>query len=370
MLRRLEACVRARLSRANAPGTRKTTLTALRKLARFAKGPARGRTLFLAPSLQGDIQVACHNEWSLMLWAEDMLSRTSRKTGKLLAVNSVAAYVSLAKTELSAQFGFDLVGTSERRLKRIFKAMRRAEPVRNRKKRRGLRGHHLRKAFRIMQPVAADGRNGKATASERQRIAEWAAVATAREAVARGSELCTGGAVGPTRADVTFEEDARYGRTATLWLRPLKKRGRENAAKVPIVFAAFDGGGSDTYAALCRMEAADPISPGQRASTPLFRNADGSGMSMRHFRKVVRGVAAACGFDPSEFGGHSPRIGGATDVSDKSPLLLQAKGRWAGDIGRIYARLTKRGLVAASRAMQRRGARDMEELHQSFAQPA
>ena len=77
-----------------------------------------------------------------MLWAEDMLSRTSRKTGKLLAVNSVAAYVSLAKTELSAQFGFDLVGTSERRLKRIFKAMRRAEPVRNRKKRRELSGPH------------------------------------------------------------------------------------------------------------------------------------------------------------------------------------------------------------------------------------
>lgn len=93
-------------------------------------------------------------------------------------------------------------------------------------------------------------------------------------------------------------------------------------------------------------------------------------MPAAHFRKVVRGVAVACGFDPAEFGEHSPRIGGATDVSDRLPLLLQAKGRWAGDIGQINARPKKRSLVAASRAMQRYGARDMEELHQAFAQPA
>ena len=50
--------------------------------------------------------------------------------------------------------------------------------------------------------------------------------------------------------------------------------------------------------------------------------------------------------------------------------MLKAKGRWAGDLGRLYARLTRRGLVAASRAMQRRSSRDMEELHADFVQPA
>ena len=50
--------------------------------------------------------------------------------------------------------------------------------------------------------------------------------------------------------------------------------------------------------------------------------------------------------------------------------MLQAKGRWAGDIARIYNRLTRRGLVKASRAMHTRGATDMEELYAGFAQPA
>jgi len=62
--------------------------------------------------------------------------------------------------------------------------------------------------------------------------------------------------------------------------------------------------------------------------------------------------------------------GGATDIGDSSPLMLKAKGRWAGDLGRLYARLTRRGLVAASRAMQKKSSRDMEELHADFVQPA
>ena len=52
-------------------------------------------------------------------------------------------------------------------------------------------------------------------------------------------------------------------------------------------------------------------------------------------------------------------------------MLLQAKGRWASDIARIYARLTRRAQLLASRAMQRGGAgRDLEELFPSYAQRA
>ena len=71
-------------------------------------------------------------------------------------------------------------------------------------------------------------------------------------------------------------------------------------------------------------------------------------------------------------GAHSFRIGGASDLAEQgaSQLLLQAKGRWAGDLGKIYARLTRRGLVRASRAMQKRGSRDLEEIYEAFAQPA
>ena len=78
----------------------------------------------------------------------------------------------------------------------------------------------------------------------------------------------------------------------------------------------------------------------------------------------------ALGFNPEHFGAHSPRIGGATDIGDESPLMLQAKGRWAGDLGWLYSRLTRSKLVHQSRAMQKSRARDMEELHPGFAQPA
>ena len=93
-------------------------------------------------------------------------------------------------------------------------------------------------------------------------------------------------------------------------------------------------------------------------------------MSTKKLRALCKKIASKLGYNPDEFGAHSPRIGGATDVGDKSPLMLQAKGRWGSDIGAIYARLTRRGLVRASRAMQGNNARDMEELCPSFVQPA
>lgn len=346
--------------------TARVTASALRKLGEFKSAAAQGRKLFRRPRVHGELEACCHNEWSLLCFAEWLLARNSAKTGRPLAVNTIVSYVSLIKTELSVRYGFALVGDSDRRWRRAVKAMRKAEPVVNRKKRRGLRGHHLRKAWK---------RSSYKTDRSVGAVNEWAAVAVAREAVARGGELCPSkkfdpdAPATPTRADVTFEED-RHGRTATLWLRPLKKRGRARAAKVPIIFAAYDGRGSDTYAALRRLFERDPTPPGQAARTPLFRRANGAAMRLAHFTKIVKEVARLAGQNPAVFSAHSPRIGGATDIGDESPLMLQAKGRWGSDIGKIYSRLTRRGLVRQSRAMQRRGARDMEQLYPGFTQPA
>jgi hypothetical protein len=78
----------------------------------------------------------------------------------------------------------------------------------------------------------------------------------------------------------------------------------------------------------------------------------------------------AAGQKSAEVGAHSFRIGGATELADQgaSQLLLQAKGQWASDIGRIYAHMTRRAQLAASRLMQRRGGRDLEELFPAFAE--
>ena len=66
-------------------------------------------------------------------------------------------------------------------------------------------------------------------------------------------------------------------------------------------------------------------------------------------------------------------IGGATDLvasGEGSELLLEAKGRWGSDIGKIYARQTRRAHLAASDAMYRAKGKDLEEILPSYSQAA
>ena len=95
-------------------------------------------------------------------------------------------------------------------------------------------------------------------------------------------------------------------------------------------------------------------------------------MTKADFVKACREVATVCGIPAEDTGGHGPRIGGAIDLSEVtgSESLLKAKGRWASDIGRIYARMTKRAQMAASRAMQKGSSIEMEQLFPSFTQAA
>ena len=162
-----------------------------------------------------------------------------------------------------------------------------------------------------------------------------------------------------------------------MWLRPMKKKGQAQAAKVPQYIAEADGGGADTYMLLRRMVAADPVDPSAAASTPLFRVKAKTGKTYRsvtvaQLRKHVRDCAAAIGYPTrKQWGAHSGRIGGATDLAatgKASELLLKAKGRWASDIGRIYARMTRRSQLAASRLMHQARGRDLEEIHPGFTQ--
>ena len=99
---------------------------------------------------------------------------------------------------------------------------------------------------------------------------------------------------------------------------------------------------------------------------------------MPQLKLVTRKSARLLGYtDMSVWGAHSARIGGATDLAEgdgdgggASMLLLRAKGRWGSDIGAIYARLTRKSLLAASALMQRSKGRDLEEIFPEFVQPA
>ena len=154
-------------------------------------------------------------------------------------------------------------------------------------------------------------------------------------------------------------------------LRPIKKKGGRPGEKVPIIIAEGDGSGNDTFMHLKNLVEIDPVPDAKKASTPLFRIGQ-EPMRVNDVRRLAKKIMKAAGQAGAPVGAHSFRIGGATDLADRgaSPLLLQAKGRWASDIGRIYARMTRRSQMAASRLMQQRGGEDMEELFPGFTQPA
>jgi hypothetical protein len=211
---------------------------------------------------------------------------------------------------------------------------------------------------------------------------KMAALGAAWHVLARGGEICPTGRWDarrhPTRADLTFHSDAKGRRYAILWLRPLKKKGSAIQPKVPQYIMEADGGGSDVYMLLKRMVEVDPVKPELQELTPMFRLQDTRGrwrhMSVAQLREFTRDCAGRLGFTSrAEWGAHSARIGGATDLvatGKTSQVLLQAKGRWASDIGKVYARMTRRHQLAVSRLMQQAKGRDIEELVPEFVQVA
>ena len=360
----LDSGVRHRLRTRLKKSSRGGLQSAIKKLSSFKPKVAARGDLFRPQRHAYDMEIRHHNEWSMCLFA-DWLARTkSKRTGKRLAASTICTYVSLLKKELSVCYGFAIAGEDAQRLPAVLKQIRDTRPA-VRRTRRALRGRHLRKACEaepLLTQDTADSAN------------YHAAVATAWGCLARGGEISGDTKFDPkkhpSRADVRISGKAPR-RRATIFLRPLKKKAAP--MKIPIVLAEHDHSGSDACWALIRMLELDWIPHDKRAATPLFRVQGNNGKPRRmrggEFKERVQLYAECAGQQPQKFGKHSPRAGGASDCPP-NPLLLQAKGRWDSEIGRIYRRMTKRAHVAASLAMQREDARDLEEFFPTFTQPA
>ena len=92
---------------------------------------------------------------------------------------------------------------------------------------------------------------------------------------------------------------------------------------------------------------------GIAAAAPLFCWPDGRGITVDELRVEVRAVMEAAGFDPSLYGAHSLRIGGATAAlaAGVQPALIRLMGRWSSDIYEIYTRMSLEAALAAGRAI-------------------
>ncbi|KAL3894566.1 MAG: hypothetical protein SGPRY_013776, partial [Prymnesium sp.] len=365
LLAKLHEAAADRMKSVYAPKSKDTLNTALRSFARFAM-QCPERVLFREKGDISERQAAAWNEWTFILYAMWLAGRPSRQTKHPVRARTTESYISLIKGYLRFEYDFELPERAPR-LSRLLKAMKDEDPLAGvRKKRKALRRRHLRSMWRKLSWVG----DTSVTA-----VNEHALLATAWQVLARGGELApTCGSWDALRCPSRSYHVGRRGtRDAVLWLRPLKKKGAGVQPKVPQLIAEYDGQGSDAYAALRRMERYEA----DRERTPLFRKMAGGRMvhmSVRDMRACVQKRMLALGYEKvSEWGAHSCRIGGATDLmatGQATQLLLQAKGRWASDVGKIYARMTRNEQIAASKLMQSARGRDLEELLPGFVQPA
>lgn len=187
---------------------------------------------------------------------------------------------------------------------------------------------------------------------------------TAWHVLGRGGEI-----ENVVKGDLCFKRQARNGRRyAVLWLAPLKKRGPQ--PKLPqFIFEQEQPEEWEPYQALRRLSESMADEPD---TAPLITAANGAKMTTMRFRAQNKRFAKLLGWDPKEAGAHTPRIGGAIDYAGTghaSQLMLEAKGRWSGDIARIYARMTRRAHMAASDLMFSAKGCDLEKLMPEFVSP-
>ena len=89
------------------------------------------------------------------------------------------------------------------------------------------------------------------------------------------------------------------------------------------------------------MLAVDPTPEGCASTTPLFRNPETNmPLSYAQVLNTTRTLMEAIGEDPSQFGTHSYRIGGATALfaAGANETIIRTMGRWSSDLHRLYVR--------------------------------
>jgi hypothetical protein len=223
-------------------------------------------------------------------------------------------------------------GIKFERLPQMLKGLRRALGDPERAVRRGIAPQALRKAMDMcLDPNDPDDANVRA------------ALATALQGLLRSAEFATdaGKIFNPkfsmTRKDIVELTDERM----TLMMHPCKSTQHLGGKTCALVIG---GGGQyiDAVWEVRNMLRVDPLRPGQSAgSVPLFRRA-GTFEPLRtnQILLTTRRLMAAVGENPSQFGTHSYRIGGATALfaAGADETVIRTMGRWCSDIHQLYVR--------------------------------
>ena len=349
-----------------------------------------GRIPFVPLSHANDIPASIYNSETLELFGEYIRRRGSRQRGqegRALASDTVDTYVSTIKTlrNFEAHYKVTLDATNVV-MPAASKAARRAQgPPGERQLKRGIRATHFRKLISL----------GYDRSSARGMI-EWAAALVAWNILLRGGEL---GVANSREFDP--KRDAAFG--AVTWRSPcpdseglpwltwdvvpikdttarrrvcpmaIRRRGRGPLGSDPMcVYDAIVIAWSAQAGAPPPLEGRTPDPALARRA--FFHGRRGTVWSTDDTRDLARRFARSLGLDPSEFGGKSFRIGGATDWRDvfgaDAERVITQRGRWHSDIAALYQRALAETHLRGSAAVADAAHADLESMCRGWTQPA
>jgi hypothetical protein len=319
--------------------------TAVRKWLRLC-ARRKANPIRVCPATANQDQFALMSEFLLMAFADEVVN----KDGNL--PSTAAQYISAIRTWHENLTGLEIAkGIKQARLKKQLKSLTRKKG-RKRKVRKAVTRAMLLQLKEYMDLSNPEHAN------------MWLLIVLAFRFLLRPGEVVKGAgkwdpAVHLTRADIKWASGANHG---TLLMRPLKKGpGQRKDCEIP--FPDDRGADLSIVDAFAAVNTADPVKGGMENTTPMCRWPDKKRpMTVPDVRKLVKWMAMLCELDPSEWNGHSLRIGGATALHAAGcpELVIKTIGRWSSDIFQIYARAELHQLLDYSAKMAEVNAKTLE----------
>lgn len=253
-----------------------------------------------------------------------------------ISVRSARNYWSAVQGWHAREFGVKVAaGMKLERLPQMLKGLTRKHGTAPRKLRRGINAKLLREAMDLLYP-----RDDPAAANMR------AALSVAFQALLRSQEFAYkpssskkkwDAQFGLARADIKELNEQRL----RLMIWAAKNTEHIGGKSCPVVIGA-GGKYIDSVAEMANLMRVDPLrADDDPAAVPLFRKpGTHEPITYEDVLHAIRAIVRLSGEDPSEFGTHSLRIGGATALfsAGADMTTIRTLGRWSSDIYHLYVR--------------------------------
>ena len=248
-----------------------------------------------------------------------------------IAVESARVYFASVQGWHAREHGVKLAGGLKlERLPQMLKGLRRIHGEVARPLRRGISPLMLKKAMDFLLDP-----NDPADANVR------AALATALQGLLRSAEYsgennAAGKKLMLLRDDLVQLTDKQM----VVMMHPCKNMHHLGGKTCPLVIGA-GGTHLDAVWEVANMLKVDPTPVGAGMSTPLFRvPSTNKPLGYAFLQDLTKRLMVSIGEDPSFFGTHSYRIGGATALfaAGANETVIRTMGRWSSDLHRLYVR--------------------------------